>query len=466
MIAFAIATVVFAGCLVWQLDPAYTLSLAIVLSPIAGNWQQLGIPGALAPDRLLLTAGILQVLFRAPAVRDRPPLRLRAAHVFQALAVLYAVGSAVAAGALSSRAQVFRIVDAFGVLPFLTFLVAPIAFRTERQRAVLLVALVGLGCYLSLTVVFEVARINALVFPKYILNLKYGIHIHRGRGPFVDAVANGFGLFVCAVACVVALTKWSRRGPRALAAMTAVLCVVGILLSVERSVWIGAVAASVVAVLCAPRLVRYFVPAAAVAAGAVAAALLLIPGLPAQVRQRYNAVGTIWDRKNLAVAALNMIEAKPLTGFGWGRFQAESQDYFRQSQSYPLTATAAGVHNFALLYAVELGIPGMTLWVTALLTGIGAALLARGPPEIAPWRTGLIALFVIFVVVANAVPPTLFANLSLWLWAGVVLSGDYATRGADHDSADDMRGAVAGDMLHSWYDGSFVTVPSTPSPMR
>ena len=418
-IAIAAIVLVVAGYLVWHLEPAYTLSLAIFLSPIAGNWQQLGIPGALAPDRLLLAAGIVQVLVRAPAVRDCPRLRIRAAHVLQGLAVIYVVGSAFSAGTLSSRSDVFKIIDAFGILPFLTFLVAPVAFRTPRQRGVLLVSLVALGGYLSLTVLFESAHVDALVFPKYILNPNYGIHVGRGRGPFVDAVANGFGLFVCCVASVVALGIWTRRGPRLLAASVAILCVVGVLLSVERSVWIGAVLAAVVTMLTTRGLARYFAPSALVAALAIAAALFMIPGLAARVDQRYNQVGTIWDRENLAVAAVNMIKARPLTGFGWGKFQADSQEFFRQSQNFPLTATNAGVHNFALLYAAELGLPGLTLWVFALLTGVGGALLSRGPPGLVPWRAGLLAIFIAFVIVSNSVPPTLFPNLSLWLWAGV-----------------------------------------------
>jgi putative inorganic carbon (HCO3(-)) transporter len=414
-----------AACVVWHLDPAYTLSLGLFLSPIAGNWQQLGIPGPLSPDRLLVIGGIGQVLLRAPPIRNRPRLRRHPSHFILGLAALYALSSAFVARTLFTNAGSAGIIDAFGILPFLVFAAGPIVFRAPRARQVLLVMLVTLGAYLSLTVVFEMAHIDALVFPKYILNPSYGIHVGRGRGPFVDAVANGFACFACAVACGIAVIGWSGRAARIAASLTGVLCFVGAFLSLERSVWIGAVLATVVTMLVTRRLRRYLLPVAAVVALVVVGPIALSPSLRSRVLARYGQIGTVWDRENLTVAAVNMIRARPLTGFGWDRFQAQSTDYFRQSDNYPLTATTASIHNYLLLYAVELGLPGVTLWVAGVLLGVGSALLTRGPPELEPWRVGLLAIFLMFVVVSNSVPPTLFQNLVLWLWAGVVFSGRY-----------------------------------------
>ena len=56
------------------------------------------------------------------------------------------------------------------------------------------------------------SRLDALVFPKYILDPNYGIHVARGRGPFVDAVANGLALYTCSVMCAIAVASWRSRG--------------------------------------------------------------------------------------------------------------------------------------------------------------------------------------------------------------------------------------------------------------
>ena len=69
MLAAAVASVLY---LIWPIDPAYTLSAAVMLSPFSGNWAELGFPSRVDPDRFLLVFGVLQVLLRAPAVRDRP----------------------------------------------------------------------------------------------------------------------------------------------------------------------------------------------------------------------------------------------------------------------------------------------------------------------------------------------------------------------------------------------------------
>jgi putative inorganic carbon (hco3(-)) transporter len=422
VIAPAVAATMY---LIWPLDPAYTLSAAIFLSPFSGNWGELGFPSGVDPDRLLLVLGVVQVALRAPAMRTRPQFRFSVAHVLLALATACVVTSAFIAGTLSSKADLFKIIDAFGILPFLVFLTAPLAFRTRHHRDILLRTLVALGAYLSLTALFEMVHLNALVFPTYILDPNYGIHFGRGRGPFVDAVANGFACSVCAAACGVAVATWPGVRRRIIAATIGVLCITGTFLSLERSVWIGTAAGLALAMLTMRRLRPYVLPLAAGIVIALIAVLALVPGLRGTVASRISSA--TYDRQNLTVAGVNMIKARPLTGFGWGQFQNNSLLYFRQSQNYLLTdENLYGLHNFLLTYAVELGLPGATLWALGLLTGVGSALLTRGPPDLQFWRRALVAVLVLFLVVANSIPPTEFPNLSLWLLAGVAFSGRYA----------------------------------------
>jgi O-antigen ligase len=440
--AVAAATLVSMAVIVWRIEPAYTLSAAIFLTPFAGNWPQLGVPGPLSPDRLLLAGGIAAVLLRAPAIADRPRLQITGAHWVLAVTVIYALASAFLAGTLVHRDPFFKLVDAFGIMPFLLFLVAPLAFRTPRQRNVLLITLVLLGAYLGLTVLFETVKLDALVFPKYIVDPNYGIHVYRGRGPFVDAVANGLALYTCAVACAIAFSAWRSGWPRTLAGTVGILCLVGSFLSLERSVWIGVALATVVTMLATRALRRYFVPLAVAGVAAIAVSLALIPGLSTTVTDRANNSSTIWDRKNLARAGLNMVEAKPLFGFGWSRFTSDSKDYFQQAFNYPLTATDAGMHNTPLTYAVDLGLVGLTLWLVGVVCGMSAALATRGPPDLARWRVGLVAIAIAYLVVLNAVPPTAWLNRSIWLFAGVVFSGRYITSASSGPTAHVSQAAA------------------------
>src|SRR5665811_88823 len=191
----ALAFVASAGYLIWTAKPCQVFTVAIMLAPFSGNWQAMGIPGTIAPDRLLVAGGILTVLLRGPAIRDRPPLRMRAVHWALVLAAAYAFSSAFFSHTLFHKVPGLRLVEAFGLIPFLAFTLAPVVFPTARERAVLLKGLVVLGGYLSLTTLLEMMGPKSLVFPRYILDPNYGIHVGRGRGPFADAVANGFGLY-------------------------------------------------------------------------------------------------------------------------------------------------------------------------------------------------------------------------------------------------------------------------------
>jgi O-antigen ligase len=230
------------------------------------------------------------------------------------------------------------------------------------------------------------------------------------------------GLYVCGLAAAVAAVRWRGR-LRVTAGIIVVLCAVGLLLTLERSVWTGAALGSLVALITFAPLRRYALPVILTAVVALGLALVLIPGLSAKVSTRASDQESVWDRQNLSVAALKMIAARPLTGVGWARFQATSAPYFQQSQNFPLTATSIDIHNYFLSYAAELGLIGLLLWLVGLLMGGFGALATRAPPELVPWRMAFLAIAVCFLFVANSVPPTVFMNESFWLWAGVLWSG-------------------------------------------
>src|SRR3954465_14759452 len=112
----------------------------------------MGVDKPVPPHRVLLLGGLLSAVLRMNG-RPRPPIRLRAVHFVLAAALAYAVISGIVVGTLGERASKFILVDDFGLIPFLMFLVAPAAFATERQRRILLGSLVAAGAYLAVTAV-------------------------------------------------------------------------------------------------------------------------------------------------------------------------------------------------------------------------------------------------------------------------------------------------------------------------
>jgi putative inorganic carbon (HCO3(-)) transporter len=407
--------------LVCTAEPVYIFTLAIVLTPFASNWQQLHIPGPAAPDRLLFVIGALSVLCRSYLVGTLPRPRFAASHAVMALTLAYAAMSAVVWHNLFQKGPGLLLIETFGVLPFISFWLGPVIFPTERERMILLRALVVMGAYLGLTALLETTGPKALVWPRYIENPAVGLHFGRARGPFADAVANGVGLYVGAVSSAIAAYKWRAvRWRQVLAGAICLLCLAGTIMTLERSIWISTVVATIVGMLASRWTRRYAVPVIVGLAALCAVAIFAIPGLEKNVSQRLSSPESLYDRENATQTAIAMVEAKPLLGFGWNQFAARHDPYIRESPNIPLTGQDIVVHNVYLTYAVELGLVGATLWLLAVILGAGGTAITRAPPEIEPWRIGLVALLVFFLIGESAVPPTVFVNASLWLWAAVV----------------------------------------------
>jgi putative inorganic carbon (hco3(-)) transporter len=418
-IGFALALLPVLGAMAMFVSPSITLTVGLGLAVFSGNWGHLGSPVAL--DRLLIVTAVAGIALRA---RDDPRYRPRIlpVHWVLLIAALYATGSAWWVGTLDHHDPLFALLDRFGLISFLLFLIAPLAFATDEQRSHLLVGLVAVGAYLGFTALVEELNLNGLVFPGYILDPFVGIHADRTRGPFVEAGANGLAMFACAVAAAMAAGRW-RGWARGVAIAIGILCLTGILFTVTRQAWLGAALGALVGLSVTSRLRAY---APLVIGGGVllvVVAFSVVPGLRERAERRASDQKPLWDRLNSGRAALDMVADRPILGFGWGRFDPESEPYYTLAPDYPITRIPA-LHSVALSNAVELGLVGATLWAAGLLMALAGALLRRGPPELQPWRHGLLAMAVCWVVVSNFTPlGYTFSNYLLWIWAGVAGAG-------------------------------------------
>ena len=428
-VAIGIGTLVLRK--LWDLPPAVTMCAAIVLTVFSGGWAQMGL-GKLPLNRLLIAFVLLQILLRAPATANMPPIRIRNIHLVMCATVLYALGSAAVAGTISNQSSVLLIVDVFGLAPFLLFVITPSVFATPNQRNLLLTTLVGLGAYLSLTTVFESLGPHSLVFPSYIVNsdaTRPGVL--KPGGPFQSPVENGFANFSCAVGAAIAFLRWRGQRRAWLALAVGLLCIVACFLTLERGVWIAAPVATVLTALCTRTGRRLLIPGALVAAIAIGAVLTVSPVISQRTSERANSQQSVWERQNMTSAGLRMVEAKPLFGFGWDRYEKDSLGYFRQPSNYPmlgytpvvtlgLPETLQPLHNTYLAYAVELGLVGLSLWLVSLIWAVGGAILSRGTTDLRQWKLGLLAIAAFFAIVSFVDPHQLpFPVVLLMIWAGI-----------------------------------------------
>jgi O-antigen ligase len=435
----ALAVVALAGlALAAAVAPAsWALTGALVLSLFQSHWGLMGVPFSL--DRFAMIYVVVVVLVREWRHRDGR-LGTRPVDWVLALAALYALGSAWIAGGLGEREARFDLIDRFGVVPFAVFFAAPFAFRTERDRRVLLAGLVAVGAYLGVTALLETTGPKALIVPHYITDPSKGIHADRARGPFLDAGANGIAMYACAVASVIAYLKWRSRRWRRVAVVVGTLCLFGVVFSLTRVVWIGAAVATPLALACTRETRRFLAPAFAVVVALVAIALVAIPGFAGKVdRRRNDNAETVWARKNSNAAAVRMVEARPVLGFGWGRFAEASPPYYRQARDYPMTLLPH-LHNVYLENTVELGILGAFLWLAAVVVAVGGAIVRRGPPELRVWKLGLVAVAIAELAGwATAPADYVLPTLLLWLWAGVAWGGREQLQNGRVDHRDAAR---------------------------
>jgi len=414
----------------WQLPPSYTMAAAVALSVFSGAWYQIGL-GGFPLDRLLALVVLGQCFLAAPGAARMPRIEVRGVHLLMGLTILYALGSAAVAHSLATERGTLALVDQLGLMPYLLFLIAPSVFASERDRNVLLAVLVGLGAYLGITAVFEMLGPHSLVFPSYIVEsdaAKPGIL--RAGGPFQSAIAMGCACFACAVAATIAFTRWRGRA-RNLAFAAGVLALLGCFLTLERGVWLGALIAIVCTGLITRAGRRWLAPGLAL--GVVALGLLHIvsPALSQRASGRAADQRSVWDRQNQLAAGARMVEAKPLFGFGFNRYREEAEEFFRQPANYPMVGYYANsllgveeepepLHNTYLSYAVELGLLGTALWLGSLIWAVLDGILQAGPPGRRPWKLGLVAVAICFLVVSFVNPhEPPFALLLLLVWAGV-----------------------------------------------
>jgi putative inorganic carbon (HCO3(-)) transporter len=416
----AIAIVAIAGVfIVSRISPTAIIAVGAGAEIFSGNWKEAHI--SLPLDRALLLLGLLSMILGGRRLLAERRLVLQPIHLLLLAVATVGTASAIWAGTIATHNGFYALTDRLGLVPFLSFVLAPLLFGTPKKREVLLIVVVVVGGYLGFTALMEETGLHQLVFPSFIDNPNVGTQVDRARGPFLDAAGNGLGLMFGGAAGVIGLVTWKRLWVRVLCAAVIVLCGLGVLFTLTRAVWIGAALGTSVALVVAPRTRRYALPALGGTAVVIIIAISVVPGLHAKVTARADAQSSVWDRLNTDRAALSAVEQHPLFGLGWQTFETKGPSYLRQSLGYPLTGAGLEVHNVFLSHAVELGLPGSILWTLAFVCGIGGPILRRGPPELDVWRVALLAIAICFVVVANLGPLSYaFPNLMIWMLAGTI----------------------------------------------
>ncbi|MGA3220151.1 MAG: O-antigen ligase family protein, partial [Acidimicrobiales bacterium] len=308
-----------------QVEITVLAILAILLEVFSGNWTLMSIPVPL--DRVAFGITLCSLVLKGARNVSARRLAVRPVHIALLCATTWAVCSAIIAGTIGSGLGFYALVDRFGLVPFIWFLLAPIFFGTARQRRLLIGALAGLGLYLGLIGTMEGLHLYKFIFPHYIANPNVGIQWGRARGPILESTGDGFCTFVGGTAAAIGLKLWKTTWVRCLCLAAMALDLATLFFTLTRGVWIGALAGIVIAMLLSRRTRRVLVPGLVVGALVVGTSLAASPTLRTAVVGRAESQSPVWDRANTDLAALRIVAEKPLTGVGWENFVNVAPDY-------------------------------------------------------------------------------------------------------------------------------------------
>jgi O-antigen ligase len=393
-----------------------------------GNRFMASVP-VLKLDRLayVLAAGP----FLLAALR-RPRLLQRTGGVEKAMAVYLAVilvswGTTLPSKHLVAFKQDADFLLTCFLMPFTAFLIARnTEWTRKRMTTCLWVLVAGVGTYLLLFGAVQYTYDWSFLVPEA---LKY-IHPDRAKGPFENAVPYGVALSMLVPLALFLHLQSRARLARFILVAIAVGLVQSIVASKTRVVWI---ALPVALLLPSVRFPRIRLLAALLIAD-LAVQVLLAPAVGLDfwgLQKRLTEVGPVYNRVAVSATAWNMIEHKPLFGFGFGilTFQEDKADYYASWGQVPPEAAVYpnNPHNDFLNVLVLIGVIGLVAYVFLLWTSW--QLLWRNQ---ARWRlsnpfgselaTFVQAVFLILIIAgqSHSVMHMSYAQVLLFFLLGVV----------------------------------------------
>jgi len=339
----------FTQCFYYPALPAWTLSIGI----------------SVTPDRFMFGIVILAFLIKRVAGKTLVKSISKLEYVMLVFAIVCTVSWA-AFGADADQRK-FRALTTLFTLCFQPFLAYSLARRLPWHRTAVTRLLYGvgaIGAYVSITGIFEHFHINALVFPKYILDPAVGTQFERARGPFAAAVVNGGALIVTFLSLVLIWT--SNRKSFALFVIP-IVCIT-IYFTDTRGVWLG-FASTIVLLALTRSSMRKFAFAIV-----LCAVIVLVSGVLSKF-SLYQA--SLFSRRDNTVSyryanyetLLNMFSKNPLFGIGYGNFDKQWRAFFVENYK-DVGAIDDGNNTTVLGILGEVGIVGFVLYAAILGSGL------------------------------------------------------------------------------------------------
>ena len=248
----------------------------------------------------------------------------------------------------------------FSFYPFsVYFFVRAFPYRREFLVSMLKV-ICFLGIYLAFTGVFEhYEPLHWLVWPGYIMDPDLGTHFERSRGPLMESVAMG-RVLTMVFGCWLVLRLEAGAFLRKVAIVSIPVTMASVYFTNTRGPWIG------FALVCLIFLIFKTPVRRTVGWLTVCIVIVAVFGVTHKFSIGENNLflerqTTVTDRVVTWLVSGRMIDANPLFGIGFGRFNVEWPNYYKEFQGFDFTGFD-GSHNTFLTMAAEVGLPTFAMY--------------------------------------------------------------------------------------------------------
>jgi O-antigen ligase len=270
--------------------------------------------------------------------------------------------------------------NAYGI-PFSIFFLAKNIINTQDGINKMFIFFVIIGLYLGLTGIFEHFEINALVYPKVIMNRWQGVSWGRARGPFMNSAVNGtaIGMIIFIIIYMLLHEKIIRK--KIFYVITLICTLAGLLFTLTRGCWIAFIVAILFATMFIPQIRRVVISSILVLTVII---FILIGTKGIQFKSTYTEAelhaseaslmekifyrtqkwSTVVGRIDLYKISLKMFLDKPIFGYGYGAFIEAKEKFILESDDDIsgekfITNRARG-HDTLIGILVDLGLVGFS----------------------------------------------------------------------------------------------------------
>lgn len=251
------------------------------------------------------------------------------------------------------------------LIPYSVYFFAKNLMTEKRQIRALLWVLFALSVYYNVTSVAEKFHINALLWPKYMVNADAG-WAGRSLGPFLQAPLFGTVIGIMLPVHLYFLATVKGTAWRLMLAASFLLGLAGLYFTYTRGSWLaGVVALALTAFLNRKAYMRYLLPAAIVAP--VVAIGVLGLAQDKFMKDRMENEATIGSRLGTAVTVMRVWRDHPIFGVGFFQYAHVREDYvapveiagFQTIHFWQFRRNS--IHDIYLGPMAETGIVGMCL---------------------------------------------------------------------------------------------------------